>query len=84
MVGGGGFPFKAETIWGEGGEIPFKADFFFFLLDFINFEKVILDIFRPEIITLVTLGKFVFSGDVTCERRLVEIFIKNMTFRFEG
>ena len=67
--------------WG-GGEIPLKQKKylrFFFSLDFINFEKVILDILRPEIMTLVTLGKCVFSSDVICERPLVEIFIKNMT-----
>ena len=30
VVAGGGFPFKAEKIWGEGGEIPFKAEKIFF------------------------------------------------------
>ena len=41
----------------------------------MNFQKVILDIIRPEIVTLVTLGgvggqKCVFGGDVIYERPL--------------
>ena len=75
---------KHENFFFEGGggvKFRLKRRHFLtiFLLDFMNFRKVILDILRPEIVTLVTLGKFVFSGDVICERPLVEIFIKNMT-----
>ena len=45
FVFGGEIPFEAERIF----EVFFLLDLFLFLLDFINFEKVILDILRPEI-----------------------------------